>query len=281
MRKIDLDINKIISLYTNGKSIIEISKIYECGETSVRSILNKLDNYNELKILNKNKTNNKSNNKTNNKSICKNKNCENKTDGKNTDFCGIHQSIINNQIIIDEIADCKIESTFIRKNNIYIKYINTDFFSIMIPKHNCLALACVDKYNDITKHSWHMHSNGYVECRINKKVVLLHRLVLNTYDKNIKVDHINRNKFDCRNYNLRIVSNSQNQINKKKMSNNTSGYVGVCWDKSRDKWHVMISFNNKNINLGRYDLLEDAITARLDAEKIYHKEFTPLERKEL
>lgn len=144
------------------------------------------------------------------------------------------------------------------------------------------AIISIDKINKIKGHSWHLRKgDGYVECRINNKSVLLHRYLMGVVDKerDIMVDHINRNKLDNRNENLRIVTNSQNQTNKKIMNNNTSGTTGVTWDKARGKWKVSLNINKKCYNLGRFDTLEEAIDVRLKAEKLYHKEYAPIERR--
>ena len=51
---------------------------------------------------------------------------------------------------------------------------------------------------------------------------------------------------------------------------NTSGVVGVSWDKSRDKWFAEIIVQGKRHFLGRFDTLEDAKVARDEAKKKYH-----------
>ena len=43
--------------------------------------------------------------------------------------------------------------------------------------------------------------------------------------------------------------------------NNTSGYRGVSWYKSREKWGAYISVNNKKINLGYYPTALEAAKA--------------------
>lgn len=53
----------------------------------------------------------------------------------------------------------------------------------------------------------------------------------------------------------------------KMTSANKSGIVGVNWDKSREKWQASIRFQGKKYNLGRFDYIQDAIDARLEAEK--------------
>ena len=48
---------------------------------------------------------------------------------------------------------------------------------------------------------------------------------------------------------------------------NKSGYVGVNWDKSRGKWQASLRFKGHKYNLGRFDNIEDAISARKKAEE--------------
>lgn len=48
--------------------------------------------------------------------------------------------------------------------------------------------------------------------------------------------------------------------------NNTSGFKGVSWDKSRCKWAARIIFKGKYYYLGRYHKKEDAIEVRRIAE---------------
>ena len=61
------------------------------------------------------------------------------------------------------------------------------------------------------------------------------------------VDHINHNKFDNRKCNLRNVTKSQNGMNHVKPTNNTSGTVGVYWNKSKGLWEACIIENNNRI----------------------------------
>lgn len=56
-------------------------------------------------------------------------------------------------------------------------------------------------------------------------------------------------------------------------SNNTSGFRGVSFDKSRNKWRAYIKLQYQGKFLGRFDTLEQAIKARLDAEEQYYKPF--------
>lgn len=58
------------------------------------------------------------------------------------------------------------------------------------------------------------------------------------------------------------------QINR----NNRSGHTGVCWRKNVKKYYAYIMVNHKQIPLGMYTKLEDAIAARKAGEEKYFKE---------
>ena len=96
-------------------------------------------------------------------------------------------------------------------------------------------------------------SNGYL--RINADNWLndryLHRFVLKA-KKGENVDHINGNKLDNRKENLRKCTRSQNFANRKKYTNNTSGYKGVS--KHGNKWQADIQINGKSKYLGIFEL---------------------------
>lgn len=57
------------------------------------------------------------------------------------------------------------------------------------------------------------------------------------------------------------------KFDKKPIKANKSGVTGVNWDKSRGKWMAGIRFQGKRYNLGRFDDISDAISARKEAEK--------------
>lgn len=123
------------------------------------------------------------------------------------------------------------------------------------------------------KYQWG-YSNNY--CRSNKGE-LLHRLILKDLllDDNKIVDHINHNTLDNRKCNLRLADYSQNAFNSNISANNKSGIIGVSWRKDRDLWCSHIFINGKQKYLGCYDNFDDAVSARLKAEKELCGEFAP------
>ena len=90
------------------------------------------------------------------------------------------------------------------------------------------------------------------------------------------MDHADRNALNNRRYNLREANSSQQNINQSRQSNNTSGFIGVYFNKSNNNWQAAIGVNKKWIYLGYFNNKENAIKARLHAElKYFGKEFAP------
>lgn len=134
------------------------------------------------------------------------------------------------------------------------------------------AIVDDEDFEKINQHKWHF-SHGYAirdaGRRKNKKHIWMHRLLNNTPD-NLITDHINRNKLDNRKCNLRTVDWHKNGTNRGLNKNNTSGYKGIIWRKDNKKWQSRIKFNYKQIYLGCFNNIKDAIKARRKAEIIYH-----------
>ena len=85
------------------------------------------------------------------------------------------------------------------------------------------------------------------------------------------VDHICWNKLCVNPEHLRQVSRAGNMQNRPKLqANNTSGHLGVTWDKKNGKWRAQIQVGGTNTHLGRFTNLDDAVAARKAAEQKYH-----------
>lgn len=94
-------------------------------------------------------------------------------------------------------------------------------------------------------------------------------------DKDGYLVNINRNRADNRKQNLRCCKYAENDRNRGIYSSNKSGVAGVYYDKQRRKWVANISYNRKRVFLGRFELKEDAVAARLAKEKELFKEYSP------
>ena len=86
-----------------------------------------------------------------------------------------------------------------------------------------------------------------------------------------EIDHINGNRSDNRIANLRDVckqSNIHNQTRPQK--GNKSGFLGVMWDKQRNKWAARICLDGKRKRLGSFDTPEEAHKAYVIAKELFH-----------
>jgi hypothetical protein len=109
------------------------------------------------------------------------------------------------------------------------------------------------------------------------KLVYLHREIKKP-GKHRLVDHRNNISLDNRSANLRHATYSQNVINRPKTKKKTSSkYLGVYWDKYRDKWGAAIRWQHKGgstrKSLGRFKNQIDAARAYDVAALKYHKDF--------
>lgn len=109
-----------------------------------------------------------------------------------------------------------------------------------------------------------LHKSGYWTIRIDRRATLAHHLVwIFHYGAGSArdIDHRDTNKLNNKIENLREATMSQNLANSKIAKNNTSGKKGVTWDSERKKWLSQLTFQGKNLYLGRFDNVDDAHTA--------------------
>ena len=113
--------------------------------------------------------------------------------------------------------------------------------------------------------------------KIEKKTARVHKLVANAFITNTEnkkcVDHIDHNPKNNHITNLRFATHSENIMNKSKHSNNTSGYIGVSFDKHAKKWLAQYNLNGKRKCIGRYNTAEEASTAYQAKIKDHYKEY--------
>ena len=112
-------------------------------------------------------------------------------------------------------------------------------------------------------------ASGYERISIYNRRYYSHRLAwiyhYGEVPKNI--DHINGVKHDNRIANLRSVGQSENQHNRFKQKNSTSGYRGVSYHADNKKWIAQIMVNRQNKYLGSFKTAEEAFACRLKYEQ--------------
>lgn len=128
-----------------------------------------------------------------------------------------------------------------------------------LPLPNGLAtLVDEDVYDWASKYKWCLTAGYPSSRRGGKKLEYLHRLVM-TPPKGKVIDHISGDKLDNRRLNLRVCSHKENIQNRPKLNrNNKSGYRGVCWSKTMEKWQARVKVDYKNITVGYFDRAEEA-----------------------
>ncbi len=95
------------------------------------------------------------------------------------------------------------------------------------------------------------------------KTIILSRVIMGVAfsDKDVIVDHIDGNTLDNRKQNLRVCNNTQNCWNQKRPKNSKTGYKGVCYDKTCNKYRAYLTKHRKRCNLGYYVSPEEAAKA--------------------
>jgi hypothetical protein len=90
------------------------------------------------------------------------------------------------------------------------------------------------------------------------------------------VDHKNLDGLDNRRTNLRPAGPPDQAANHGKRADNTSGYIGVSWDKQYGKWRAQVRKNGKTVWSARFDDLEKAARARGANALEHYSEFAVL-----
>ena len=159
-----------------------------------------------------------------------------------------------------------------KKNKKYNTYDLTGEFGIGYTLRNEPFYFDLNDYDKIKNYCWFTDKDGYIITNPYKSnVIYMHRLVTNCPNE-MEVDHIFHDVWDNRKEFLRIATKSQNGMNKE--ISKFSGLIGVTFNQNK-KWMAKITYNQKQIYLGSFINKDDAIKARLEAEKKYFGEFAP------
>lgn len=132
-----------------------------------------------------------------------------------------------------------------------------------------------EDYDVIKNYCWSEHcpATGFSTLTTfdtkNNKHIKMHQLL-----GFARYDHIDRNELNNRKYNLRSCSVQENLFNKSMRSDNTSGVIGVNWNKRTEKWCAELRANGCRY-YKQFNNFDDAVKARLLMEQKYFGEFAP------
>lgn len=116
----------------------------------------------------------------------------------------------------------------------------------------------------------HVGNYGYALGRVGPENRLVHRMILGGAKE---VDHINQDKLDNRRANLRAVESWQNQANRGMRKTNTSGIIGVYFNK--DRWRAQLVFRGKTVLYKKFKTKEEAALAVAEARREHCGEYAP------
>lgn len=181
--------------------------------------------------------------------------------------CGNIISVRNSALTTGNSVSCGCTKPQIARDNGYARRTKSEIIVdgdiAKIKLTNCNEYAIIDTQNidKINVCSWSKTKQGYVVANIKTegKLMLIHRIITGN-DSQMPTDHINRNKLDNRECNLRITTNAINSHNKGISKNNTTGHKNIVRRKNR--YEVAFVYCKKTYWVGTFGNIEEAIVAR-------------------
>jgi len=132
-----------------------------------------------------------------------------------------------------------------------------------------------DDFDKIKSFTWYISGKDKLKTCINTYGKPLYKFVLSA-PSGYEIDHVDRNRLNNRKSNLRICTHQQNQFNQDLQSNNSSGVIGVRFYKARNKYVARIKFCGRDIHLGYYENIKNAMQARNEAARLLFGSFAVL-----
>jgi hypothetical protein len=117
----------------------------------------------------------------------------------------------------------------------------------------------------------------------NGKILVLnmHRVIMNA-SKLMQVDHFDHNGLNNQKHNLKLCTNSENQMNRegwgKKRYKGVSVKISYYKGKEYAQIRARITVSGKNIHLGNFNTEAEAALAYNNAALKYHKQFARLNK---
>lgn len=158
--------------------------------------------------------------------------------------------------------------------------------TIWIPLHGkdkkVVAYAQIDEddYEIVSPFKWHLRPDGYASTCLPRSFGMnrrarMHRLILGA-PTGVEVDHIDHDRLNNTRANLRLCTRSQNHMNRRPPERHLP--VGVHVGKKGKGYRAVIKVNQKQIEIGNFPTLEEAVSARAKATNEHHGEFSHMSK---
>lgn len=154
---------------------------------------------------------------------------------------------------------------------------------IKSPKYGMHEIIIDDSdYHLVSKYKWYVLRDGRtlyarafngISRGGNGEKISMHRLLMGFPNC---VDHIDGNGLNNQRSNLRSTTQALNMQNSSMHKNNKSGYKGVYFSKTRNKYRVRIGINYKKLDGGFFDTAIEAGKKYNELAKIHFGEFAKL-----
>ena len=136
------------------------------------------------------------------------------------------------------------------------------------------ATVSDEDYEYLMQWKWHAKKGRNTFYAVRCPSVYMHREILKR--KGVEAthtDHIDGDGLNNTRDNLRDCTIAENQRNRSKTKNNTSGVKGVYWQNQAKKWQAKIVINNKHKSLGLFANKQDAKDTYNKAAKDLYGDF--------
>jgi hypothetical protein len=136
-----------------------------------------------------------------------------------------------------EIADKRLHDgkKYQDKNQYY--YYEQAYYIINLSQDKWIVAEDCQKTRVLLRNHCWCSGKGYANTRVDKSKKKWHQLFFH-YEAGLVADHINNKRFDNRIDNIRIVTARDNNMNRTKRSDNTSGKQGVShWTNTKTGLH--------------------------------------------
>jgi len=154
-------------------------------------------------------------------------------------------------------------------------YLSNGMYTIVDPQDflyfknsPCHAGSYIRKDGSIRWFAWYRDSNG-ITTNLGRAIIINQGIIIGK----LHVDHKDGNGLNNLRSNLRVATVGQNASNRDMNHYNKSGYKGVSWCTSRNKWRAYISYKDKTINLGSFNLAVSAAIKYNEFAKFYFGQF--------